>query len=111
MMEVLNENDIPVSLSDSIPSVDLAFSSNGVGGQFSVNIRSVDFEKAEQVLETHYGANINDLEEDYYLLEFSNEELHDILDKYDEWSTHDYAIARLYFEPNAAKKLVIVPLN
>lgn len=94
MMEILDGQGIPVTLSDSVAAVDLAFSSNGVGSQFMVNIRSIDFERAEQLLEAYYGANIDDLEKDYYLFGFSKEELYEILNNYDEWSTHDYAIAQ-----------------
>lgn len=44
--------------------------------------------------------NLNELDADYYLLNFSNDELHEVLIKADEWSEHDVQIARALLRKN-----------
>jgi hypothetical protein len=47
-----------------------------------------------QLLRQSIQVNIDELDADYYLLSFSEEELKDILRKPDEWSNQDFSIAR-----------------
>jgi len=46
------------------------------------------------VLNEHITRNLSELDPDYYLFTFSNEELNEIIQKPDEWSNQDYVIAK-----------------
>ena len=52
-----------------------------------------DFEKAEKILEQNAELLISQVDENYYLYDFSDEELYEILLKSDEWSELDNKLA------------------
>lgn len=91
----LNSNDIDTIIDDNSPPVDVTF---GVGGSLQdtieVRIKQADFEKAELILEKEAEKQLNNIDPGYYLFEFSNEELYDILLKSDEWNKFDYTLAQ-----------------
>lgn len=90
----LAERNIDSDLTD----ISTQFDINNVGGithcQFEIQIAPENFTKAEQVLEDHAKSLILELDESHYLYAFSNEELHTILLKSDEWSLTDYLLAQ-----------------
>lgn len=47
--------------------------------------------------------DLQQLDADYYLLSFTNDELHDVLVKEDEWSEHDVEIARALLKKKGIK--------
>lgn len=47
--------------------------------------------------------NLNELNADYYLFNFSKDELHEVLVKADEWSEHDVEIARALLHKKGVK--------
>lgn len=53
-----------------------------------------DFEKAHESLGNYYKKLIGGVEADYYLFEFSNKELFEIISKPDEWGYLDYQLAQ-----------------
>lgn len=61
--------------------------------EYFVKIASGDFIKAHQHLEAFYRASINELEPDYYLFDFSNEELQEIIKTPEEWGPLDFQLA------------------
>ncbi|MEM9389900.1 MAG: hypothetical protein AAGA02_05465 [Bacteroidota bacterium] len=55
-----------------------------------------DFERANDILDDHLKKQLfTQIPGDYYLLNFSNEELLDVLLKSDEWSKEDYNLAQV----------------
>jgi hypothetical protein len=62
--------------------------------EYELQLHPDGFEKAEALLEKEAEAMLTSLPEDYYLLEFSDEELYDVIMKHDEWSEFDYMLAR-----------------
>jgi hypothetical protein len=92
--ERLKTHGIEVQIVDDSPPVDITFSGNTLQNQFRVKIKQSDFEVANQIVEQHAEEIINDYPEDHYLHEFTNEELLEILEKYDEWSKEDYLFAQ-----------------
>jgi hypothetical protein len=78
--------------------------------EINVKVHPEDFEKVHQVLADLYAQQINDVEEDYYLFEFSDQELIEIISRPDEWGAFDYQLAQkllkergLEIEPELAK--------
>ena len=91
---LLNKNDIKTVLADNIGLVDLSFSGNTLLDKYEVKVKSSDFEKAEAILEKEAEDILNEIDPNYYLINFTNEELYGVLLKPDEWSIFDYKLAQ-----------------
>lgn len=94
LKELLKENGIESLLADNIPPVDVTFSGNTLQNEFEVRIKQSDFKKAEEILEKNAEKLIDQIDKDYYLFEFTDEELYEILLKSDEWNAFDYSLAQ-----------------
>lgn len=92
--ELLEKNRIKVILDDNIPPVDITFSGSTLQHKIELRIAEVDFNKADEILEKHSNKILDEIDKNYYLFEFTNEELYDILLKSDEWSNLDYTLAQ-----------------
>jgi hypothetical protein len=91
---LLNKNNIKTILADNIAPVDITFSGNTLQNQYEIKIDSSDFEKAEAVLEKDIDNILNEIDQNYYLLDFTNEELYEVLLNSDEWSVFDYKLSQ-----------------
>jgi hypothetical protein len=91
---LLSNNNIESILDDNIPPVDVTFIGNTLNHEFEVRIKATDFNKAEAILNNHEDIALEEVDKDYYLLNFSNEELCDVLLKSDEWSAFDYSLTQ-----------------
>lgn len=94
LKELMNENGIDTIVDDNVPPVDITFSGSTLLNEVEIRIKQTDFEKAESILEKSAKNIIDEIEKDYYLFEFTNEELYDILLKSDEWSSFDYTLSQ-----------------
>lgn len=95
LIENLNSNNIVFLLEDNSPSDDVTSTyGSQVQGQYDVKIRPGDFEKANNILQKEATETAEKLPEDYYLYQFSIDELNDILDHFDEWNETDYMLAQ-----------------
>ncbi|MGO4913832.1 hypothetical protein [Leeuwenhoekiella sp. W20_SRS_FM14] len=94
LKELLKENGIESLLADNIPPVDVTFSGNTLQNEFEVRIKQSDFKKAEEILEKNAENLIDQIDKDYYIFEFTDEELYEILLKSDEWNAFDYTLAQ-----------------
>ncbi|WP_300662228.1 hypothetical protein [Fluviicola sp.] len=61
--------------------------------EYIVKLKSEDFSVADKIQEELALEQLEDIPSDYYLFEFTNEELIDILEAKDEWSKLDYVLA------------------
>lgn len=95
LRNTLENNNIETIIDDNSSPVDVTFSV-GASAQDKIEIRikESDFEKAESILEIAAEEKLNDIDPNYYLFEFTNEELYDILLKSDEWNKFDYTLAQ-----------------
>lgn len=94
--ELLLENGIECIFVNA--SSQLGSLSGDLMQEFELQMHPENFEKAEELLEKDAESMINDLPADYYLLSFTDEELHDVILKHDEWSEFDYMLARKLLE-------------
>lgn len=94
LKELLKENGIESLLSDNIPPVDVTFTGNTLQNEFEVIIKQSDFKKATEILEKNAENLIDQIDKDYYLFEFTDEELYEILLKSDEWNEFNYTLAQ-----------------
>ena len=67
---------------------------NELSNEYAVKIKSDDFEQVNQLLVEEETTNIDEVEADYYLFKFTNDELIDLITKADEWSAFDYLLAQ-----------------
>ncbi|MEO5893848.1 MAG: hypothetical protein ABIQ31_26565 [Ferruginibacter sp.] len=111
----LGENDIAYLLETNDKYFDVSFANNA--GLYSINlkIKAQDFIKANHAIDEYYQADLDNVDKDYYLLAFSNEELTDIISKPDEWGHFDYLLARKILADRgieiAAEKLELLKTN
>lgn len=97
LQQFLIENGIECTFKDTSPSTGTAISGDFMR-EYEVQLHPDNFEQAETLLEKQAEGMIADLPEDYYLLTFTDEELHDVVMKHDEWSEFDYLLARKLLE-------------
>jgi hypothetical protein len=93
LVDLLEDNQIPYEVEDSSPDMVLA-SSESVQKEIRVKLKQEDFTRANALLETLAQSFLENVSKDHYLFEFSDEELHEILEKPDEWGKNDYALAK-----------------
>ena len=90
---LLNENKIEFLIENISINFDPILSNNEFGKEFCIKIKQNDFEKANAILREKAKTEINEIQDDYYLLSFSNEELIDVIEKSDEWNKFDVELA------------------
>lgn len=74
-------------------SFDPTFANNGFGKEFCIKLKQSDFEKVNFLLiEKEEKENVM-IDEDYYLLSFSDDELLELIAASDEWSPFDVSLA------------------
>jgi hypothetical protein len=91
---LLNKNNIATEIADNIPPVDSSFSGSTLQNQYEIKIPLTDFEKAEKILDENAENLIDEVDKDYYLFSFTDDELYEILLKADEWNEFDYKLAQ-----------------
>ena len=91
---LLNKNNIPTQITDNIASVDASFTGSTLQNEYELQIPVGDFDKAEKILEDSAEDLLEQVDKDYYLFSFTDEELYDILLKSDEWNELDYTLAQ-----------------
>lgn len=86
---ILKRHSIAYRTIDNEKDFDPSFTSNPGRIQYQVLISDTDFEIANKAVSEYYAQEVA-IPEDYYLLEYSDEELKEILFKKDEWNEFDY---------------------
>lgn len=94
VVELLDKNNITYVIEKTEASGDIVFAGNTLEEELHVKIKAEDFETAQKLLEDLEEIDAEKLEKDYYLFEFSDKELVEILEKPDEWSLNDYRWAQ-----------------
>jgi hypothetical protein len=61
---------------------------------YAVKINANDFEQVNELLKQQASENIGEVEKDYYLFSFTDDELKDVVVKADEWNAFDVQLAR-----------------
>lgn len=97
LADEFKSNGIECKLIDDSPSVDLTFTGNSaLQREIQLMIKQSDFERANKILDSKVdSALLSDIDKDYYIFDFTNDELYEILAKPDEWNNIDYKLAQL----------------
>ncbi|WP_291153313.1 hypothetical protein [Flavobacterium sp. UBA7680] len=92
--QILKETNIEYLLENNSLSFDPTFANNGFGTEYCLKIKKEDFKKANEILLKKSEKEINEIEKDYYLFTFSDEELIEVVSKSDEWNKFDVTLAK-----------------
>lgn len=103
LIATLKSNNISYIVEDASPSFDVTFSGNNFEKEVHIKLRPLDFEATEELLLNNAKLSTDELPKDYYLLEFTNEELIEILMKPDEWSPTDYNLSQQILKERGKK--------
>lgn len=90
----LKQNNIEFLLEDNPKFFDPTFANNAFDPYIFIKIKPEDFTKATEALEEYYEMSLNHVESDYYLFEFTDDELFEIISKPDEWGPFDYQLSK-----------------
>lgn len=90
----LNEAGIQTIIADNVPPVDITFGGSTLQNEIEIRISPRDFKQAELLLQERAEKLIDEVDPSYYLFDFSDEELYDILLKPDEWGEFDYVLSQ-----------------
>jgi hypothetical protein len=93
LTNLLSENNIAFKTEVFNATFDSAFTNNS-SKDYVVKINPSDFEKVDALLLESMKDEIEKVNDDYYLFQFSNEELFDLIRKRDEWSQFDVLLAK-----------------
>jgi hypothetical protein len=92
--DVLKQNDIAYFIEEDAWVFDPSYANNEFNKDYRLKLGQQDFERANKVLQDYYNAYLDKVDKDYYLFDFTDEELQDILAKPDEWGHFDYQLAQ-----------------
>lgn len=90
----LKQNKIDCKLVNNSPAVDITFSGNTLQNEVQLLLKQVDFDNANKLLEKQAENLLEQMDQDHYLFDFTNEELFDLIMKPDEWGAFDYKLAQ-----------------
>lgn len=112
MVNVLEKNKIEYLLEENVISFDPTLANSQFSKEYTIKLHKIDFDKVDAMQTEISSELVNSVESDYYLFEFTNEELIDLVSKKDEWSKLDYLLAQKILKergqeitPNKMKRL------
>ncbi|HWZ04069.1 MAG TPA: hypothetical protein VNX40_10710 [Mucilaginibacter sp.] len=95
LAEQLEQNGIPYQIEEESLTFSITFVLNDpLQTEYAVKIKSEDFEKVNELLKKNEETNTGEIDKDYYLFNFTDDELMDVITKADEWSAFDVVLAR-----------------
>ena len=94
LISTLKKNDIKVQIEDTSPPVDITFSGNTLQNEIRIKVKQSDVGIANQILEKQAEQLVDKFPNDYYLYDFTDNELIEIIEKSDEWSKEDYMLSQ-----------------
>jgi hypothetical protein len=92
--EKLKDKNVHFLVERSKPLLDTSMVDTSINQNIHVKLQRQDFERAHIILEDYYKGQLGNIDKDYYLFSFSNDELKDIISKPDEWGHFDYQLAQ-----------------
>jgi hypothetical protein len=95
LVDLLKKHNIEYIMEDVPGTFDPAFRTKDLETkEYLVKIKDTDFSRANSILDEDAIESINNIERDYYLFDFTNDELIDVLVKRDEWNSFDVLLSR-----------------
>jgi hypothetical protein len=92
-IDIFKREGIEYVLEKVVPIFDPAFAGHNENEAVILKLYAHDFEQANEVYEKSLQIDINTLDKDYYLFNFTDEDLKEVVIKKDEWNAFDYVLA------------------
>lgn len=93
-VDLFEKAEIPFSVEDSKPRFDATFANDESRRYYRINVAPVNLGSALELCERMDQKIMAELPDDYYLFQFSDEELRDILVRSFEWNSLDVMLAK-----------------
>ncbi|MBI3239092.1 MAG: hypothetical protein HYZ43_09675 [Flavobacteriia bacterium] len=93
-VELFEKAEIPFSVEDSKPRFDASFANDESRRYYRINVAPVNLNSALELCERMDQKIMAELPSDYYLFQFSDDELRDVLVRSFEWNSLDVTLAR-----------------
>jgi hypothetical protein len=94
LSDLLTKNNIDFQFEDTSVSFDPTFTKSELSKEYRVKLKKQDFEKADKIILDISEQQLDTADTDYYLFDFTDQELIEILVKSDEWGKFDYLLAQ-----------------
>lgn len=95
LASVLKDNGIEFEVTEDRESLDtMLIGDKHFNRYYFVKLKKQDFERADSLLARESEKELESVDKDHYLYQFTDEELFDILSKPDEWSSFDYQLSK-----------------
>ncbi|TGD59089.1 hypothetical protein [Flavobacterium humi] len=91
--DILTQNGIESFIEDTGNSLDSNLGNSQFAIEYHLKIKKSDFEKAKTLAQEISEKQLEEVDHDYFLFGFSNEELNDVILKKDEWGDFNFALA------------------
>jgi hypothetical protein len=102
----LKENNIEFLIEHEKELLDKIYLGNSLDALVLLKIKHEDFEKVNNLIVSKYTIDISTVDKDYYLFQFSNEELLDVMNNPEEWNYFDRALSKQILESSNKELLV-----
>lgn len=91
---LLAQHNIQSEIEDTSKYFDPSFAFNTANNYFAIKIAGKDFAEANKIVDERYKGLLSNIPNDYYLYQFTDIELAEILHKPDDWGRIDYLLAQ-----------------
>src|SRR5690242_1609431 len=92
--EKLKANGIFFVIEKSKPILEKSFVDTSISRSIHLKLQRHDFEIGHKILEDVYGTEIDQVDGEYFLFSFSEDELIEVISKPDEWGHFNYQLAQ-----------------
>lgn len=93
IIDFLLEHNIEAQLSEKTGDLDTVFQGETPTNKFEISLNPADFDRAKEVMTALNDVTIENISPDYYLFDFTDEELLDVLVNKEEWSELDVVLS------------------
>ncbi|HEX5651700.1 MAG TPA: hypothetical protein VFX58_01420 [Chitinophagaceae bacterium] len=94
LQELLKNNGLWSRVEQKRVVVDKVIAGTSAEPEHLLLLSPSDFSAAHAIIDNHILANLHEVDPDYYLFSFSNEELQEIIARPDEWNNQDFLLAK-----------------
>lgn len=94
LVELLEAHNISYELEDDVQIFDVSFANIQHHRDYRIKLRQSDFDKATELRNAIVLSELDEIDPGYYLFDFTDEELIDLIAKQDEWSPFDFQLAQ-----------------
>lgn len=91
---LLDNNKITYLFEDASPTLDSSFGGTELSKEYIIKLRKEDFSKADELMIHAALEDMDSIDKNHYLFDFTDAELRDVVVKKDEWSSFDFLLAQ-----------------